>query len=71
VLRDSPVRRTTIAKNQNTYAKRKREMDKKNKAEDKRVRRAQRKQETENPSSDSPAANGIDPSNVPRDFYLN
>jgi hypothetical protein len=46
-------------------------MDKKHKAEDKRVRRAQRKQETENPSPDSPAADGIDPSNVPRDFYLN
>ncbi len=32
-----------IARNQNTYAKRKREMEKKQKAEDKRMRRSQRK----------------------------
>jgi hypothetical protein len=42
---DDPSRRTTIAKDQNTYAKRKREMDKKAKAEAKRARRNQRKLE--------------------------
>ncbi len=36
---------TLIAKNQNTYAKRKREMEKKEKAEAKRVRRVERKQD--------------------------
>lgn len=46
-------------------------MDKKHKAEEKRVRRAQRKEEAENPSEDSPASDGIDPSNVPIDLYLN
>lgn len=35
--------RTNIAKNQNTYAKRQREMEKKVKAEQKRARRLQRK----------------------------
>jgi hypothetical protein len=38
------MRRETIAQNQNTYEKRKREMDKKAKAEAKRARRTQRKQ---------------------------
>ena len=37
-------RRATIAKNQNTYAKKKREMEKKAKAEAKRIRRIKRKQ---------------------------
>lgn len=37
-------RREDIAKNQNTYAKRKREMDKKHKAQDKLERRAKRKE---------------------------
>ena len=41
-----------MAKNQNTYAKRKREMDKKMKAEEKRVRRKKRKLEKEeNPTA--------------------
>jgi hypothetical protein len=37
-------RKATIAKNQNTYAKRRREMDKKAKAEAKRTSRSKRKQ---------------------------
>ena len=40
-------RRATIAKNQNTYAKKKREMDKKHKAQEKLNRRLQRKQAAE------------------------
>jgi len=36
-----------MAKNQNTFAKRRREMEKKFKAEDKRMRRTQRKQAAE------------------------
>jgi hypothetical protein len=40
-----------MAKNQNTYAKRKREMDKKMKAEDKRARRKKRKTEGPPPAS--------------------
>jgi hypothetical protein len=39
-----------MAKNQNTFAKRRREMDKKAKAEEKRVRRQQRSQSGGQPS---------------------
>lgn len=41
------VRRFDIAKNQNTFAKRQREMEKKAKAEAKRIRRTQRKQDSD------------------------
>jgi hypothetical protein len=43
----SSIRRATIAKNQNTFAKRQREMEKKAKAEGKRARRTARKQEAD------------------------
>jgi hypothetical protein len=42
---DTSTRNTIIKKNQNTFAKRRREMDKKAKAEAKRARRLQRKQD--------------------------
>lgn len=45
-----------IAKNQNTFAKRKREMDKKLKAEAKREKRMQRKKNPEEVAVDSPEA---------------
>jgi hypothetical protein len=57
-------RRTIIAKNQNTYAKRKREMDRKAKAQSKRTRRNKRKLEgglknaEEGPSPDT-VADGV------------
>ena len=50
-----------VAKDQNTYAKRQREMNKKRKAEDKRVRRQKRKEQGSAPD----AADIADPS-VPR-----
>lgn len=43
-----------MAKNQNTFAKRKREIDKKLKAEEKRARRKKRK-EADGAASDAPA----------------
>jgi len=45
-----------MAKNQNTYAKRKREMDKKLKAEEKRARRKKRKEAgTDSAATNAPA----------------
>jgi hypothetical protein len=55
-------RRTTIARNQNTYAKRQREMEKKAKAEAKRVRRIKRKQGGD--ASDSPEQSDVEQSDV-------
>ncbi len=43
-----------IARNQNTYAKRQREMEKKQKAEDKRMRRTQRKNAVDDPDNGQP-----------------
>ncbi|MFH1921831.1 MAG: hypothetical protein ABIP48_18350 [Planctomycetota bacterium] len=46
-----------MARDQNTYAKRWREMDKKRKAEEKRARRRKKKEE---PGNDADAANDVD-----------
>ena len=51
----SQHKESLIAKNQNTFAKRKREMDKKLKAEAKRARRMQRKAEPDIVKSPEPA----------------
>jgi hypothetical protein len=52
-------RRATIAKNQNTYAKRQREADKKRKAEAKRARRSERKHG--GAASDQPETPDLEP----------
>ena len=49
-----PIRTIAIAKNQNTFLKKKREMDRKAKAEAKRERRAQRKKRESEESSQEP-----------------
>ena len=53
LLPDQPTHREgePIARNQNTYAKRKREVEKKQKAEDKRMRRTQRKAAADEPDT--------------------
>ena len=57
---DEPLTRNpNIAKNQNTYAKRKRELDRKAKAEAKRIRRSTRKQKQSPGDSSAP----LDPEN--------
>jgi hypothetical protein len=55
----TPERTELIARNQNTYAKRKREMEKKEKAEQKRIRRTRRKSATNGP--DVPEAPAVLP----------
>jgi hypothetical protein len=58
----------TIArnKNQNTFAKRQREQDKRRKSEDKMKRRSERKAEAANPQTEGHASGELPPS-VPRD----
>lgn len=65
----SPKWRVTIAKNQNTYAKRQREMDKKFKAQEKRARREDRKNAPPEPVAPAPLSDGEDDSdaNPPED----
>ena len=48
-----------MARDQNTYAKRRREMDKKRKAEEKRARR-RRKKEQANEAPEAAEVNGVD-----------
>ena len=55
------TRRVSIAKNQNTFAKRKREMDKKAKAEAKRLRRIKRKQRDEESDVTAPQEGDANP----------
>ncbi len=52
------IKEHPIAKNQNTYAKRKREMEKKAKAEAKRIRRNKRKQGLEERPPYEPPTHG-------------
>jgi hypothetical protein len=54
-------RTETIAKNQNTYAKRQREMEKKVKADAKRARRVSRKQEDASSGPTVPGHPDLDP----------
>jgi hypothetical protein len=48
----SPSKEESMARDQNTYLKRQREMEKKRKAEEKRARRQKKKEEANNPAAD-------------------
>jgi hypothetical protein len=63
-------RRFTIAKNQNTFAKRNREMEKKRKADEKRVDRQKRKEEGPLPEADPATLAAQHPDNQHPDANL-
>jgi len=56
-LRQTRTGKGLMARDQNTYAKRRREMDKKRKAEEKRARRRRKKEEA---NEAAPEASGVD-----------